>query len=233
MSGQLIARFRFQHSSGPLIDVDFTQPTETFHVTALLGSSGCGKTTVLRCLAGLESPQHGLIRWNQECWLDAALGITTSPQARRVGFLSQDYALFPHLTVMENIAYGVKNWPAGDQVSLVNQFLARFQLQGLEHRKPHQISGGQQQRVALARALARNPRLLLLDEPLSALDSPLRKQLRTELRDILAPWGIPVILVTHDADEVASLADEVIMMESGKAHRLPAAATHAPHDSVL
>src|SRR5262249_21059483 len=151
-------------------------------ITVLFGPSGTGKTTALRCLAGLELPTEGTIEFNGELWLDRSTNRLVPPQARGVGLVSQDYALFPHLTVTGNIGFGLRAFARADRERRVAEMMTLFGLGGLERRLPRELSGGQQQRVALARAAARNPRLLLLDEPLSALDLPARRQVRTELR---------------------------------------------------
>ena len=183
-------------------------------VTALFGPSGCGKTTVLRCLAGLERLDAGLIRAFGETWSDASQRIHVAPQLRQVGFLFQDYMLFPHLTVRGNVAFGASSRP--DQRSWVDQRLDRFQLPGLDRRFPRELSGGQQQRVALARVLAAQPRFLCLDEPLSALDGPTRTELRIALREWLQALQLPSLIVSHDAIDVQALADDLIVMSSGQ-----------------
>src|ERR1022692_4134901 len=162
-------------------------PLGTHSVTVLFGPSGAGKTTVLRLIAGLDTPDAGSIRCGDEVWYDGARGMHMPPQLRHVGYLSQDYAIFPHLTVSNNVAYGARG-------AAVQDLLARFDLSDMADRYPRQLSGGQLQRVALARALAAEPRLLLLDEPLSALDAPTRLRMRADLRQLLAsdPGGTPV-----------------------------------------
>ena len=197
---------------GITIRASFCQAMTGFSSTALFGPSGCGKTTILRCLAGLERPEVGHIQWSDEVWFDAPQRCFLPPQQRQIGYLSQDYALFPFLSVAGNIGYGL---PRAER-HLVGDLLDLFQLTGFEHRSPRDLSGGEQQRVALARTISRKPRLLLLDEPLSALDLPTRTQLRRELRHLLAKFGIPVILVTHDPMEVMALADCVVVLERGQ-----------------
>jgi molybdate transport system ATP-binding protein len=164
----------------------------------------------------LERPSRGRITFAGETWFNTETGIQTPPQARAVGYLFQDYALFPHLTVAGNISYALRGVGAGECARRVGEMLLLLQLQGLEDRRPAQLSGGQQQRVALARVLARRPRLLLLDEPLSALDAPTREQVRGELRGLLRSQGIPTVCVTHDAVETLALADEVAVMGGGR-----------------
>lgn len=215
MTMELVARFEKHYCRGPRIQADLRQAADTFSITVLVGPSGCGKTTVLRCLAGLERPQAGVIRLGEEIWFDADRRICLSPQQRTIGYLFQEYALFPHLTVAENIGYGLNRAPGSRRRGQIGDMLDRFGLNGLEQRWPHQVSGGQQQRIALARVLVRRPRLLLLDEPLSALDTSLREELRSELRRLLAEFGIPVLMVTHDRMETTALADQVLVLDDG------------------
>jgi molybdate transport system ATP-binding protein len=211
MSDVLAAEFGKQRGDFT-VQASLRRPADSASVTVLFGPSGCGKTTILRCLAGLERPESGSIHCGAVTWFDAAQRVHRSPQQRGVGFVFQDYALFPHLSVAENIGFGL---PATERAERVESLLRTFELSGLAARRPQQISGGQQQRVALARALARRPRLLLLDEPLSALDAGLRDTLRGELRRLLRSFAIPVVLVTHERTEVMALADEVIVMRAG------------------
>jgi molybdate transport system ATP-binding protein len=185
-------------------------------VTVLFGESGSGKTTVLRCLAGLERPDAGNIRFGDEIWFDRERSICLSPQQRDIGYLSQDYALFPHLTVERNIAYGLRSVSATERSVRVSDIIKMLGLEGLERRFPRQLSGGQQQRIALARAVVRRPKLLLLDEPLSALDSPTRLRLRGELRRWLAQFGVPSVVVTHDRLEALALGDQLIVLHQGR-----------------
>jgi molybdate transport system ATP-binding protein len=210
MSEQLVARFEKRFAGGPTIAAELAAPADRFSITVLFGPSGCGKTTILRCLAGLERPDSGTIAMASDVWFDAAKRISLTPQQRDVGFLFQEYALFPHLTVAGNVGYALRKLAAAQRTRLVDEMLARFDLTGLGQRYPRQISGGQQQRVALARALVRRPQLLLLDEPLSALDGPLREQMRQEMRQWLAAFAIPVVLVTHERLEATSLADQIV-----------------------
>ena len=220
MTTDLIARFTKRFARGATIDVDFTQSTKGFSVTALIGPSGCGKTTMLRCLAGLNRPDRGTIEFQGQTWFDHNRQIVLSPQQRDIGFLFQEYALFPHLTVAENIGFGLRDHSVIERRRRVTEILDLFDLTGFKKRLPQQLSGGQQQRVALGRALARRPRLLLLDEPLSALDALLREQMRGELRRMLAEFGTPVIVVTHDRVEAIALADRVAVMDSGSIQQI-------------
>ncbi len=193
-----------------MIRADIQLPLDRHHVTVLSGPSGSGKTTILRCLAGLTRPDSGRILVGDEIWFDAAQSQDLSPQRRGIGFLFQDYALFPHLTVRENLGYGLGKLSRSGRGQRIGELIELFRLQGLERRRPREISGGQQQRLALARALACRPRLLLLDEPLSAIDASLRQDLRRELRETLARLELPALVVTHDAEDVRVLGDAVI-----------------------
>ena len=180
-------------------------------VLALLGPSGCGKTTTLRLIAGFEAPDTGTVEVGG--WAVAGPNLRVPPEKRRVGMVFQDYALFPHLTVAQNVAYGL---PGGKKRNgRVEDVLSLAHLDGLGARMPHELSGGQQQRVALARALAPGPEVVLLDEPFSNLDAALRTRVRAEMRDILTDAGATAIFVTHDQEEALSLADEVAVMLDG------------------
>ncbi|MEW6248089.1 MAG: ABC transporter ATP-binding protein [Nitrospirota bacterium] len=198
------------------IDARLTVALGQSTVLILFGPSGSGKTTILRCVAGLEWPERGLIRFVSQTWLDTANGIRVSPQDRRIGYMAQDYALFPTYSVAGNIAYGLGDLATSERDRRVAEVLAMLQLQGLERAKPAQLSGGQQQRVALARAIARRPQLLLLDEPLSALDVPTRSRLRSELRTLLRQLSLPSIVVTHDWAEALTLGDLMAVIGEGR-----------------
>jgi molybdate transport system ATP-binding protein len=198
------------------IEADLTMSLDPPEVLILFGPSGSGKTTILRCLAGLEWPDHGSIRFGDETWLDAERGIKGRPQERRIGYMPQDYALFPSHTVEGNIAYGLDALPADLRRARVAEVVVLLQLQGTEQLRPGQLSGGQQQRVALARAVARRPQLLLLDEPLSALDAPTRSRLRGELRGLLKSLAIPSVVVTHDWEEALALGDRMAVLSGGR-----------------
>jgi putrescine transport system ATP-binding protein len=179
---------------------------------ALLGPSGCGKTTLLRMLAGFETPDHGRILLDGE---DIAQVL---PHQRPVNMMFQNYALFPHLTVRENIAFGLKRMgmPRRDLNSRVAEMVSLVKLDGLEHRKPDHLSGGQKQRVALARSLARRPRVLLLDEPLAALDKKLRESTQLELMEVQRRLGMTFVIVTHDQEEAMTVADRIGVMDAGR-----------------
>jgi molybdate transport system ATP-binding protein len=211
MADQLICRCRKRLSKGFELDADLRIPLEQLPVTVLFGPSGSGKTTLLRMLAGLERPDAGSIVFRDRIWFDSARGLHLPPQQRRAGFLFQDYALFPHLTVLENIAYAASPQAA-------RKLLGTFGLADLAQSKPRTLSGGEQQRVALARALAAEPALLLLDEPLSALDAPTRARTRLELRRMLLAGGVPSIVVTHDRMEAVALGDWMAVIVDGRIH---------------
>lgn len=193
------------------LDVHFRAGDETL---ALLGASGCGKSLTLKCIAGIEKPDKGRIALNGRVLFDSKAGINLSPQKRRAGYLFQQYALFPHMTVAQNVAAGVRNRKRREAV--VAEKLSAMRLTGLENKLPGQLSGGEQQRTALARILASEPEVLLLDEPLTALDSYLRWQVELELSDALAAFGGTAVYVSHDRDEVYRLCDTVCILNNGK-----------------
>jgi molybdate transport system ATP-binding protein len=183
---------------------------------ALVGPSGSGKSTLLRCIAGLHSPQQGRIACGGATWYDAQRRINLPPQARRVGFVFQNYSLFPHLSALDNVACALGHLPASRRAERARDLLALTHLRGLDTRKPAQLSGGQQQRVALARALARDPAVLLLDEPFSAVDQVTRRRLQVELARLRSEVKIPIVLVTHDLDEARMLADRMTLLSHGR-----------------
>ena len=194
-----------------LRDISFALAPGT--IGCLLGPSGCGKTTLLRIIAGFEAADAGRVLADG-CVLTAP-GVQLAPHARRIGMVFQDHALFPHLDVLANVAFGLHDQPAKERRARALELIDAVGLAGLAARRPHELSGGQQQRVALARALAPGPQLLLLDEPLSSLDAELRRQLGTELRQILKRYGTTALLVTHDQQEAFAIADEVGVMRDG------------------
>jgi molybdate transport system ATP-binding protein len=216
MSEDVQATFARRFPDGLQIQVDDLSTSGPAATTVLFGASGSGKTTVLRCLAGLERPQEGGIRFGEQVWFEARTGVFLPPQKRGIGFVPQEYALFPHLSVEHNIGYGLKQIGRNERQERIGATMRWLALQGLEHRMPRELSGGQRQRVALARALVRRPRLLLLDEPLSALDGPTRLRLRGDLRQLLKELRIPTMLVTHERTEALALGDQLIVMDHGQ-----------------
>lgn len=186
-------------------------------ITTLLGPSGCGKTTLLRMIAGLEIPDNGCIFFDGVPVFDSEKGINLLPEKRRLGFVFQDFALWPHLTVYENVAFGLRaRKETGNLDKSVRQALDTVQLGSFAQRFPHQLSGGQQQRVAFARALAVKPPMILFDEPLSALDAQLREQMRTEITTLVRQMNITGVFVTHDQVEAMSMSDQIVVMNAGR-----------------
>jgi iron(III) transport system ATP-binding protein len=183
-------------------------------IACLIGASGCGKTSALRAIAGFLTVHAGQIALGQTVLNDT--NIHCPPQRRGIGLMFQDLALFPHLTVAQNIAFGLSQWPKSEQSARTQHLLSLVGLQGLASRYPHELSGGQQQRVALARALAPKPKLLLLDEPFSSLDANLRRQLALDIRLILKAEGVTALMVTHDQHEAFAFADVVGVMNRGR-----------------
>ncbi len=204
-----------RYRGGPEIRARASVPLGAGRVTVLFGPSGAGKTTVLRALAGLDRPDAGTIAYAGEPWLDVARGVCLSPQRRRAGLLSQEPALFPHLDVAANVGYALSGVPRAERAARVRELAARLRIDALLARRPSELSGGERQRVALARALAPRPRLLLLDEPLSALDAPTRDALRGELRGLLEAAEVPSIVVTHDRAEALALGDRMLVLVAG------------------
>ena len=192
------------------LESEFEAGQEIF---ALLGASGCGKSMTLKCIAGIETPDEGRIVINGRVVFDSAKRINLPPRKRKVGYMFQDYALFPNMTVEENIMSGMGKKPPMDKV---REYVERFQLTGLEKRLPSQISGGQKQRVALARMMASQPEILLLDEPLSALDSYLKWQMEEELLEMLSQVHKTVLFVSHSRDEVYHLCHRVCLVNKGR-----------------
>ena len=219
------------------LELDFGLPLRSFRLEvalalgretfALVGPSGAGKTTVLRAVAGLAKPERGFVRLGGEALFDSARSVDVPPEDRHVGFVFQDYALFPHMTVAQNVAYGAR--------ARAPELLERFRIDHLAGARPGELSGGERQRVGLARALARNPGVLLLDEPLSALDPHTRAALRLELRKLLDELDLPVLLVTHDFHDAAVLADRVAALVEGRVRQVgtPSELIAAPADAFV
>ena len=186
-------------------------------VLGLLGASGCGKSMTLKCIAGIEKPDEGRIVLDGRVLYDSAARVNLPPQQRQVGYLFQNYALFPNMTVRQNIAVGLhREKDRRKRERELEDAIHLFQLNGLENHRPYQLSGGQQQRVALARILVNRPQLLMLDEPFSALDSHLRLRLQMELKERLGAFGRDVLMVTHSRDEAYHMCGRIAVMESGK-----------------
>ncbi|MEM7256968.1 MAG: ABC transporter ATP-binding protein [Pseudomonadota bacterium] len=189
---------------------------EAGKMLALVGPSGAGKTTLLKMIAGLTHPPAGSIYCEGEAWIDTSRGIRLSPQQRKVGYVFQQYALFPHLTAVGNIEQACRHLPPAQRRDTALHWLGKVNLAGLENRRPSGLSGGQQQRVGLARALAREPNVLLLDEPFSAVDFATRERLYRELAVLRSELAIPSVLVTHDLNEARLLADHICMLSQGR-----------------
>jgi molybdate transport system ATP-binding protein len=201
--------------AGPIpLDLEFAcAPGE---VLGLVGPSGAGKTTVLRAIAGLYQAQAGQVICGGQSWLDSAAGVNLAPHRRRVGMVFQEHALFPHLSARGNVELALGHRPKDERRARAMQLLGRVHLVGLEDRRPDRLSGGQRQRVALARALAREPEVLLLDEPFSAVDRRTRGRLQAEVAELRQGLAIPMLLVSHDLEEVARLADRIALLDQGK-----------------
>lgn len=215
MTVRIAVSVRRRFPGGGGIDASFVELLAPGGVLVLFGPSGSGKTTLLRAVAGLDRPETGAITFGDEPWFDGTAGTFVPPQRRRAGFLFQDFALFPHLSVAGNVAYGLGRLPRGEREGRIREVARLLRIEDLLERRPARLSGGERQRVALARALAPRPRLLLLDEPLSALDAPTREALRGELRALLHQLGIPSILVTHDRVEALALGDRMAVLVDG------------------
>ena len=207
-----------------MLDVDFTKKLGEFELRvkfsianeklAILGASGCGKSMTLKCIAGIETPDSGHIVLNDRVLYDSSKGINLLPQKRRVGYLFQNYALFPNMTVAQNIGFALEGKTARNNI--VKEFIHKLRLQGLENKYPAQLSGGQQQRTALARMLALDTEMIMFDEPLSALDSFLKWELEQELLDIFAGFDRPILYVSHDRGEVFRLCDHIVILDKGE-----------------
>jgi iron(III) transport system ATP-binding protein len=212
---------RFGADRPPATDgLSFT--VESGRILALLGPSGCGKTTTLRLIAGFETPDQGRIAIAGQTVADADRGIHVEPEARGVGVVFQDYALFPHLSIAQNVGFGLERTSRSERRARVAQVLDLVGLTDFAERYPHELSGGQQQRVAVARALAPAPTLILLDEPFSNLDADLRAQMRDEVEKILRATGTTAIFVTHDQEEAFTIADQVGVLDQGRLEQVGA-----------
>ncbi len=218
MSGLSVAGVSHAYDGNKVVrEVSFSvAPGE---LACLLGPSGCGKTTLLRLAAGLEPLQQGTITIDGTVVADPARGTQVPPEGRGVGLMFQDYALFPHLTIMENIAFGIPK-ASPERMAAIQDAIAQMGMAAYQDAYPHTLSGGQQQRVALLRALAPEPRILLLDEPFSGLDVNLRTQIREETLSVLKRSGVATLMVTHDPQEALSMADRILVMNRGKIEQL-------------
>ncbi len=204
---------QFSNKNAPdfLLDIAFSADAG---ITALMGASGAGKTTILRLIAGILTPDEGSIILDSQFFFDSAKNVNLSIQERKVGFVFQDYALFPHLTARQNIAYGIKDKNLKNEKA--REMLALFHIEQIAERTPDKMSGGEQQRVALARALASNPKIVLLDEPLSAVDVETRIKLLDEIEEAQKRTNIPFIYVTHNEKEAERLERNRVILQNGR-----------------
>lgn len=217
-------------SAGGLMTLDVEGQISKGELATIYGVSGAGKTTILRILAGLLIPEKGSIKIGDETWLDTDKKTNLPPQKRSIGFVFQHYALFHNMTVKGNLAYALQKGQAENDI---DELLALMDLEQLQSRYPHNLSGGQQQRVALARALVRKPEILLLDEPLSALDTEMRLKLQDHILDIHKAYKLTTILVSHDKDEIVKLSDKVFVLEEGRIKRSGTPALLFPEKGIL
>lgn len=218
-----------------LIPLDVEIECRAGELLALVGPSGSGKSTILRTIAGLHKPDKGFIHCGHEVWLDRERNISLPTQERHIGFVFQDYALFPHLTALQNVITALGHINTNARIGKAFELLERVNLKGLEKRYPDKLSGGQRQRVALARALAREPEILLLDEPFSAVDQVTRRKLQQELAILRRDIQIPILLVTHDLDEAAMLADRLYVLHKGQTlqNGTPGQVLRHPHSALV
>ena len=212
------ARVRKHFAAGPesagfSLDAEFRAGPG---ITVFFGPSGAGKTLTLDSIAGFVRPEEGRILVDDEILFDAASGVCLAPQARRCGYVFQNYALFPHMTLRKNLEFALERSPRLERHRKVNEMLEKFHLADVSGRRPHELSGGQKQRCSIARALIGSPRLLLLDEPARGLDAPLRAELYSVLREVRQDFGIPILLVTHDFEECLELGDEMLVFREGR-----------------
>ncbi len=212
---KLTLRKKLKASGGEmLLDVDAT--IETGSLVTLYGPSGAGKTSILRMIAGLLRPDAGSVEVNGQTWFDSDKKTDRKPQQRSIGLVFQDYALFPNMTVRENLEYALAK---NQDPAIISELIDTIELGDLQHRKPDTLSGGQKQRVALARALVRRPEILLLDEPLSALDASMRIKLQDYLLKVHRQFHLTTLLVSHDVSEVLKMSDQIILLENGRITR--------------
>lgn len=210
------SRLTFTVEQRAPIPISASIECECAQLLALVGPSGSGKSTLLRMIAGLSRPQSGRIVCADTVWFDAGQDIFLSPQQRRIGYVPQHYGLFPHMSALDNVRAGLHHLAPAEQLRRASEWLLRVHLDGLGQRRPAELSGGQQQRVAVARALARDPTILLLDEPFSAVDRATRDSLYFELAELKRQLAIPVVMVTHDLNEALLLADRMTLLTDGR-----------------
>ena len=214
IEARIVKRYAAARESAPFsLDLELATADG---ITVLFGPSGSGKTLTLDCIAGFAQPDEGRILVDDSIVFDGKTRICVRPQERQCGYVFQNYALFPHMTLRDNLMFAAASLPKIERHRVVNEMLDRFRLSDVAGRKPHEISGGQKQRGSIARALVAGPRVLLLDEPARGLDAPLRQELYEILRQVRAEFGTPIILVTHSLDECFELADDMIVLAEGK-----------------
>lgn len=219
MADALIVDITRRFPSGVVVAAAFRAEVRAGAILVLFGPSGAGKSTVLRAIAGLDHPDRGRLQLGDDVWFDASAGRWVEPQQRHIGYVSQDPALFPHLKVAANVAYALGRLPASARQA-TDAIVEALGLDALRDRYPRQLSGGEAQRVALARAMARTPRLLLLDEPFAALDTPTRIHLRRQLRALIQRLQIPAVLVTHDRTEAIAVGDQMVVLAEGSVRQV-------------
>ncbi|HEX5060534.1 MAG TPA: ATP-binding cassette domain-containing protein [Kofleriaceae bacterium] len=210
---ELVARIVLSRSSEFALDVELTCP---HGITCIMGPSGSGKSTILAVLAGLQAPDKGRVALGNQVWLDRASGIDVPVHKRRLSYVFQGLALFPHMNALHNVEYGMQHVPRMERAAKAKALLDRVGVGHLARRRPRTFSGGEAQRVALARALARSPELVLLDEPFSALDRELRAQLVALVRDLSKDLAVPIVHVTHSIAEARQLADQIVRVDKGR-----------------
>ena len=220
MAGEIALDITHRFESGVQVRASLARTIAPGSILVLFGPSGAGKTTILRAIAGLLRPDHGRIVSDGHEWFDAAADRFVPPQERRVGYVAQDTALFPHLTVRANIEYGLRAATPDARRQRAGELIQLVGARGFEHRFPRQLSGGQAQRIALARALAPSPAMLLLDEPFGALDAATRRELRTEVRAVLRDTRTSAILVTHDRLEALAMGDDLAVVIEGEVRQI-------------
>ena len=229
------ARLKRRFPAGPdsaafSLDVEFAAANG---ITALFGPSGSGKTLTLDCVAGFVRPDEGRILLDDLILFDAQTSVNAPPRNRRCGYVFQNYALFPHMTLRRNLAFAAQTWPRLERPGKIAEMLEKFRLKDLAGRKPQELSGGQKQRCSIARALIGGPQILLLDEPAAGLDVPLRAEFYEILRQVRAEFGIPMLLVTHSMDECFELADEMLILREGRIVQRGAPAKVCDHPANL